>query len=150
MVSHPPGHCDGLMEMYFPRQLPRTADLSERGVPAFHPEAAGVQVLVLGDQGHRNCLLLHLLSTVQHPGLLANPRHVLHHPLLYHYEEADQGMFHYPVLLDNLGPCVSFDPPLPQHMIRFRYIPFTWGKPKFQVRCSLSGRNVSCNCLIFS
>ena len=23
-----------------------------------------------------------------------------------------------------------------QHMIRFRYLPFTWGKPKFQVSCA--------------
>ena len=28
----------------------------------------------------------------QHPRVLADPRHVLHHPLLHHHEEADQGI----------------------------------------------------------
>ena len=38
------------------------------------------------------CILLYLFPSFQHPGVLADPRHVLHHPLLHHYEETDQGI----------------------------------------------------------
>ena len=38
-----------------------------------------------------DCLLLYLFPSVQYPGVLADPSHVLHHPLLHHYEETDQG-----------------------------------------------------------
>ena len=84
-------------------------------------------------------LLLYLFPSFQHPGVLADPCHVFHHPLLHHYEETDQGSDHFRVQLDafslsilvwNILPSDCF--PL-QHMIRFRYLPFTWGKPKFQV-----------------
>ena len=39
-----------------------------------------------------DCFLLYLFPSFQHPGVLADPRHVLHYPLLHHYEEADQGI----------------------------------------------------------
>ena len=44
-------------------------------------------MLIPGD-----CFLLYLFPSFQHPGVLADPRHVLHYPLLHHYEEADQGI----------------------------------------------------------
>jgi hypothetical protein len=61
-----------------------------RRVPSIHQEAARVQVLVLSDEGHGGRVRLHLLRVLQHPGLLANPRHVLHHTLLHHDETTDQ------------------------------------------------------------
>ena len=75
----------------FSRRRAGAADEAERGVPPLHPAAARVQVLVLGDEGDAHRLRLHLLRVLQHPGLLAHPRHVLHHPLRHHDEETDQG-----------------------------------------------------------
>ena len=40
-------------------------------------------------------LLLYLFPSFQHPGVLADPCHVFHHPLLHHYEETDQGSDHF-------------------------------------------------------
>ena len=105
------------VQIFSLRGRARPAYEPERGIPSVHPSAAGVQVLVLGNQGasaaaaapnvlapphhappdnlpppgHLHRLRLYLLSTVQHPGVLADPRHVLHHTLLYHHEAADQG-----------------------------------------------------------
>lgn len=113
----------------FSRRDAGPADQPRRGVSAVHPAAARVQILVLGHQGHRNRLLLYLFPSFQHPGLLAHPRHVLHHPLLHHHEEADKG----DLSTKRRFLTVLSSPRLLQHMIRFRYLPFTWGKPKFQV-----------------
>lgn len=45
----------------------------------------------LGDEGHRHRHGLHIFRSLQCAGFLANSRNVLHHALLHHNEEADQG-----------------------------------------------------------
>ena len=71
------------------RRRPRSSNKSEWRVPTFHPPSARVQVLVLCHQGHGHCILLHVLWAVQHPGILANSRDVLHNTFLYHNEKTN-------------------------------------------------------------
>lgn len=50
-----------------------------------------IQVLVLGNKSYSYRLLLHLFRILQHPSVLADPCHVLHHIVLHHDEATNQG-----------------------------------------------------------
>lgn len=50
-----------------------------------------VSLQALGDEGHRHRHGLHIFRSLQCASFLANTRNVLHHALLHHNEEADQG-----------------------------------------------------------
>lgn len=50
-----------------------------------------VSLQALSDEGHRHCHGLHIFRSLQCASFLANTRNVLHHALLHHNEEADQG-----------------------------------------------------------
>lgn len=51
-----------------------------------------------GDKRHRHRHDLHIFWCLQCASVLANTCNVLHHALLHHYEEADQGKIHWPTL----------------------------------------------------
>lgn len=52
----------------------------------------------LSNKGHRHRHGLHIFRSLQCASLLANPCNVLHHALLHHDEEADQGKYIHTIL----------------------------------------------------
>ena len=66
-----------------------SSNIQQRGVQTLHPQTSRVQVLVLRNQGNHYRLRLHLLRVLQYSRVLADPRDVLHHPLLYHHEKTN-------------------------------------------------------------
>lgn len=107
----------------------------------------------LGDERHRHRHGLHIFRSLQCASFLAHPRNVLHHALLHHNEEADQGkcshvtrrLFTADQIIrcflnaceETVGKhimqrCFSSFFSCFQHMVKYRYLPFTHGKRTYK------------------
>lgn len=124
------------------------------------PEQDSLSLQALGDKGHRHRHGLHIFWSLQCASVLANTRNVLHHALLHHDEEADQGKHSLDIrssaaglqqrlsrkirsaeaffltkhedILDIFEIMFPFFLLCFQHMIKYRYLPFTHGKRTYK------------------